>query len=259
MADRLRKAVHNLTDDELANTRRAYAEIMNLRDNRGYGQAAGFHGSPNFWCWHHEQRGRDGRGPLALFLPWHRAYLYDFEMRLRDRVDSVSLPWWDWTHDPGIPPAFGDDKAGDGSANPLQRGFVDLPQANPPLRHWTQRDPDSSPLPTQHDIDQILGNPDFLQFTDTLEGQIHDRVHGWVGGDMGIVAVAAFDPIFWSHHCMVDRLWSIWQNSNGISRIPPSMLDEVLEPFRFTVRQVLDVEALNYQYAASEATVAVGG
>ena len=40
----------------------------------------------------------------------------------------------------------------------------------------------------------------------------HDRVHGYVGGSMGQVPTAAFDPIFWSHHSMVDRIWYLWQN-----------------------------------------------
>lgn len=24
-------------------------------------------------------------------------------------------------------------------------------------------------------------------------------------------AWAAYDPLFWAHHCMVDRAWRIWQ------------------------------------------------
>ncbi|EPE28797.1 Di-copper centre-containing [Glarea lozoyensis ATCC 20868] len=42
---------------------------------------------------------------------------------------------------------------------------------------------------------------------------IHNNVHGHVGGTghMGNVGVASFDPIFWLHHCNVDRLFAIWQ------------------------------------------------
>jgi hypothetical protein len=29
---------------------------------------------------------------MQLFLPWHRAYLYNFEMAMRDRVAGVTLP-----------------------------------------------------------------------------------------------------------------------------------------------------------------------
>jgi tyrosinase len=46
----------------------------------------------------------------------------------------------------------------------------------------------------------------------SLEG-IHDTIHTDVGGEghMGDPAVAAFDPIFWLHHCNVDRLLCLWQ------------------------------------------------
>jgi len=31
------------------------------------------------------------------FLPWHRAFLYEFEQLLQDYVPGVALPYWDWT------------------------------------------------------------------------------------------------------------------------------------------------------------------
>ena len=48
----------------------------------------------------------------------------------------------------------------------------------------------------------------------SLEG-IHDQVHVDVGGNghMSDPAVAAFDPIFWFHHCQVDRLLNLWQTA----------------------------------------------
>ena len=43
--------------------------------------------------------------------------------------------------------------------------------------------------------------------------EIHDRIHGYVGGPghMGVVPFSAFDPIFWLHHCMIDRVFALWQ------------------------------------------------
>jgi len=43
---------------------------------------------------------------------------------------------------------------------------------------------------------------------------IHDEIHGIVGGQMGDPAVAGFDPIFFLHHCNVDRLLSLWAAVN---------------------------------------------
>jgi tyrosinase len=43
----------------------------------------------------------------------------------------------------------------------------------------------------------------------------HDTVHtlvgGGNGGNMAIVQLAAFDPIFWMHHTQIDRLTAMWQ------------------------------------------------
>jgi len=60
----------------------------------------------------------------------------------------------------------------------------------------------------------------------------HDTIHSSVGGSgnlgnttvsvngqMGVAALAGFDPIFFLHHCNVDRLFAIWQaaNYNGVN------------------------------------------
>ncbi|MFD7132036.1 tyrosinase family protein [Streptomyces sp. NPDC059894] len=50
--------------------------------------------------------------------------------------------------------------------------------------------------------------------TDTEAGsQLHNRVHIWVGGDMG-PGTSPNDPVFFLHHCNVDRLWARWQHSH---------------------------------------------
>ncbi|KAH8159805.1 hypothetical protein CIB48_g8448 [Xylaria polymorpha] len=46
---------------------------------------------------------------------------------------------------------------------------------------------------------------------------IHNNIHYWAGGDgghMSQIPVATFDPIFWLHHCNIDRLFAIWQSLN---------------------------------------------
>ncbi|KAI9835270.1 MAG: hypothetical protein M1819_002414 [Sarea resinae] len=48
---------------------------------------------------------------------------------------------------------------------------------------------------------------------DSVES-IHDQVHGLIGGsgngNMAIIPYSAFDPIFFLHHAMVDRVWAMW-------------------------------------------------
>ncbi|KAJ6105130.1 hypothetical protein N7523_010204 [Penicillium sp. IBT 18751x] len=45
---------------------------------------------------------------------------------------------------------------------------------------------------------------------------IHNNIHGWTGaeGHMGNVPVASFDPLFFLHHCNIDRIFAIWQALN---------------------------------------------
>ena len=43
------------------------------------------------------------------------------------------------------------------------------------------------------------------------QSQMHNGIHVWIGGQMGRVPTAPNDPVFWLHHCNIDRLWAIWQ------------------------------------------------
>lgn len=51
--------------------------------------------------------------------------------------------------------------------------------------------------------------------------QLHNRVHIWVGGDMG-PGTSPNDPVFWLHHCNVDRLWARWQHAHPTSPYLPA-------------------------------------
>lgn len=51
--------------------------------------------------------------------------------------------------------------------------------------------------------------------------QLHNRVHLWVGGDMG-PGTSPNDPVFYLHHCNVDRLWARWQHRYPLSAYLPA-------------------------------------
>jgi tyrosinase len=235
----------------------ALAQIQALNDNRGYNHIAGFHGAPNWYCWHH-QFSRRTPVQARLFLPWHRAYLWWLEQALQDRVATAALPWWDWTRTRHIPAAYSPRRI-EGKPNPLHSSRARVPRANPPINRQTRRQPGATPwvsLPTPAEVTDILSDNDWPSFSDRLE-DLHDRVHGWVGGDMADVTTAAYDPIFFAHHCMIDRLWYLWQVRHGNSRIPPDLLDLSLIPFGKTFRDVLDVQRLGYEYAATATEIPI--
>jgi tyrosinase len=235
--------VRHLSPADLQNYRTAIAAMQGISDNRGFQVIAGYHGVPGQFCEH----------GTPLFLPWHRAYLYHFEQFLRDHVSATCIPWWDWTSGPshagGIPPAFGDAKDPVGKPNPLFMFKVNLPGQ---LTGNTKRKPGNpAALPTSANVTKCLERTEFNDFTAGLE-QIHNNVHGWTGGDMGVIPFAAFDPIFYSHHCMIDRIWYLWQIKNGINNIPSDLLNVSLPPFGMKVSDVLDISHLGYQYAVSQ-------
>lgn len=248
-----RKNAALLSGDEVGALRDAFAQIKQISadargDDRGFFEHAGMHGVPYWDCPHHT--------PQRIFLPWHRAYLYRLEQALADRVEGVTLPWWDWTTTRAIPGPFADAEAG-GAPNSLfgSATLVTAADIRPgaPLIAQTSRDP-SPPefLPAPADLRGVLDQPSFAVFSDACEN-IHDGVHGWVGGTMGNVGYAAFDPIFWAHHCMIDRVWWLWQQSGRLNAVPsPGWTDIVLEPFNLTVGDVLDANALGFDYADAE-------
>jgi tyrosinase len=257
---RYRRNAARLTAGQLTDFRQAFAASQAVSDDRGYGYWAGIHGLPL-------PIGCDNAHGTPYFLPWHRAYLYFFERTLRDRVRSLSLSWWDWRTPPGsagtIPAVYADQAAG-GQPNPLFSAAVDplaLQQGGNRVGAQTRRNPGAAaapPLPSPDEVAAVLRIRDFATFTGEVEG-LHDRVHMWVGGHMGQIPYAAFDPIFWAHHTMVDRLWRLWQLRHPGARPPVGLLDDALPPFRMTVRQTLSVTALGYDYAVASSAQAVSG
>lgn len=256
---RYRRSASRLTAGQLQDLRQAFREVQSIHDDRGYEYHAGIHGLPF-------PIGCDNAHGTPYFLPWHRAYLYFFERALRDRVPNVSLTWWNWIvtdrRPPGLPEAFTAETDPDGVENPLVSADIAplaLQQGRRPGPARTVRRPGQvSSLPTGGEVHQVLQLRDFLDFTSQME-QLHDRVHMWTGGDMGQILYAAYDPIFWAHHCMIDRLWRIWQLRHPGAFPPARLLDEALPPFRMTVRQTLDVTALGYDYAVSSSSQQAGG
>ncbi len=263
---RYRKSVTSLTAAELAALRSAISDMLSLSDDRGFEYWAGIHGLPlPISCWH---------GSL-LFLPWHRAYLYYFEQYLLDVMPAgapVSLPWWDWSTQAGIAPGYADAALPDGTPNPLaaapvsgipDRQFTgeNVPKVGRTFRRPGPAGPHhgSAGLPSAGEVSAILALRDFEDFSIQLE-DLHNQVHVWVGGTMSEIPVAAFDPLFWAHHAMIDRLWALWQQAHPGAGAGPVPRDHPLGPFpTLNVGQVLSITALGYQYAAATSSAVPPG
>lgn len=260
---RHRKSAEKLRPDQLKALREGFKAIKELRDRNGFWHWAAVHGAPREGCEHSTESGYN-----SLFLPWHRAYLYRLEIALQTKVPQCTLAWWDWptsraraiaSKSSGIPAAFSDKEA-DGEPNPLAGSQLPLLPNNPP--GWpkaTRRNPEPpANLPTAETAEKVLLLKNFDDFSLNLEVVLHNLVHRWVGGSMKSGVLASYDPIFWAHHTMVDRLWSLWQNLHSSRGPRPSQWGVILPSLDMKVEDVLDTAPLGYEYAASTNQMEVG-
>jgi tyrosinase len=151
-----------------------------------------------------------------FFLSWHRMYVYYFEriVRAASGNPDFALPYWNYgrSGQRSLPPPFRTPNAG-GSANPLfdgtRNGSVNGGAALP-----------GSAVTAANALSQVnfLGSTAFQR---RLESTPHGTVHTSIGGNMGVFATAGRDPIFWLHHCNVDRLWEQWL-AQGAGRVNPT-------------------------------------
>jgi hypothetical protein len=188
------------------------------------------------------------QGQQLNFFGWHRMYLYYFERVLRWAANdpALTLPYWDYT-DPAqtaLPDAFQDP--------------------NSPLYEWRRSEALNEGLATLNpqitDIDGPLNtDTNFLQYEGDIEGGVHGNVHCSVGQTcpipvMGLVGVAANDPIFYNHHANIDRMWSCWQYAHPDEKPGDwqnqefSLVDENGALVTRPVKDFLDTRVLGYMY-----------
>ena len=173
-----------------------------------------------------------------VFLPWHRGYLHYFESILANWIkdqggpNDWALPYWNYlnSRDPNsrkIPHEFLDPTINGVEPNPLSQA-IRGPAKELGLQKWIPVDislnaQTSEAIYTAEPGTLGYGGPisGFAQQGNAygaIESDPHNYVHVMIGGDnsedpqgwMYDPNFAALDPIFWVHHCNVDRLWAAW-------------------------------------------------
>jgi tyrosinase len=243
-----------------------------ITDERGYQWVAGVHGGfgGQPYCQH---------GNLN-FVTWHRPYVLDFELKLRDQIRKIAsaaeadewrLPYWDWAAEDvtGLPESFTvatyvDQETSETKPNPLlsqpyqlewNPGLVGAPSPPPPWPINTYRNPGSLEQLQilRPRVENALKESSFNTFSLLLE-QPHNGLHIWVKGYMATFR-SSFDPIFWVHHANVDRQFWLWQRKFSNSSIPSEVKDFPCQPFKFKdikANAFFEVEQLGYTYAESQ-------
>lgn len=143
---------------------------------------------------------------VPYFLAWHRGFLYRIESQMRkiSGNNSLSVPYWDYYQDPIMPIEFTDP------TSPL---YIINRQSTDVTNALTLAPFDDSVVNFQRGLVDA--------FETSLETQPHNPVHNLIGGAMGAVTVSPKDPIFWSHHANVDRLWDAWVAAGNGRTMPP--------------------------------------
>lgn len=144
------------------------------------------------------------RGPE--FLPWHRWFILRLEQELRSFDARVSLPYWDWVR----------NSARDLDAEPWKSFFGGRDNTGGRFDHWTytrRSDSGGNVLPGYATLINELDQATYAAFR-AEEGGSHVPGHTWTGGTMSTRGSPG-DPLFFLHHCNVDRIWALWQMNNA--------------------------------------------
>jgi len=164
---------------------------------------------------------------------------------------DAALPYWDWASDGELPQteqleaplwSFIGGARGEVASGPLAAMRVRLQVfdmqiwsvAPRPLQRNAGADELATTLPARGDVawaldssryDHSVWDTSVDSFRNRLEGwldpvagptqfpspRLHNRVHVWMGGDMG-PGTSPNDPVFYLNHCNVDRIWESWMH-----------------------------------------------
>jgi tyrosinase len=194
-----------------------------------------------------------GMDPLN-FLPWHRMVLINFELIIRNVSGNANftLPYWNYTvsgmQHGVIPEEFrkkGDAKFGSLYVEKRTRGndgrTIGIDMINLDAFKQCKYEPT---------------RPAILGFCQDLDQNLHGQVHVRTGNmqNMGDVPWAAGDPVFWVHHCQIDRLWARWNARGGKNPTDPTWKAQSFTFYDGTkkvtakIGDVLDLTQVKYTY-----------
>ncbi|GJN17523.1 hypothetical protein PR202_gb04599 [Eleusine coracana subsp. coracana] len=291
---RTRRPAHEAGSDHMAKYRRAVALMKALprTDPRSFYQQANVH------CAYCSGALRQlGRPELPvqihftwLFFPFHRSYLYFFE-RIAAKLlgdPGFALPFWSWDVPEGmrIPDEFADRASPlyNARRNPrhlppkvldlefmeVENNYTDEQQIQRNLWVMHKQMVTNAPLPSLFYGQPYRTGDSAMPGAGTVEVCPHNTMHVWTGDlrypnieDMGIYYSSGRDPIFYTHHANIDRLWDSWRhimrttrgNQTQVDLTDPDWLDasflfydEDARLVRVTVRDMLDADKLRYTY-----------
>jgi tyrosinase len=202
------------------------------------------------------------------FVHWHRHYIHNYELICGQLIGDTNfaLAYWNWSASRGIisDPFYDlnllNVQFWNDSSNAQSNNWSPSPVTTVGTRGLSkgqglQDDPDAGQEFTQAAIDAIKQESNFQIFTGQLEGSPHNDAHVISGGGSGHMGdgMSPLDPIFWLHHCNVDRIWAEWQAA-GNSTPPLSrhydnqFVDGTGQPVAASSASALNLASMGYAY-----------
>jgi len=238
----LRKNIKNLTSTELQGLRDAVKAMKALPAS-----------DPCSWTFQANIHNTQCNHSVSYWLPWHRMYLYYFEKILVSKSGGKlkGLPYWGYDNsaETTFPSSFYPTTYGASISNPLYH----TPRTNVTSSTFALNFASTDPSPSN-------SNLSFNGFSGTLQSAPHNYVHVAIAGTM-VTFQSPLDPVFWTHHCVIDRLWEKWLALGGGRANPTFDSTWMNQSFSFydidagcklvskRVQDVLNPLAqLNYQY-----------
>lgn len=177
-----------------------------------------------------------------FFYPWHRKFLGNLEKELQAIDPDIALPYWDSTSEQSA------------SALPWTAAFMGGTgdPVSGPFQPWgiERALGVSGSLPSAGTVSGNQGLTPYSSHWGPAEGT-HGSPHVWVGGNM-VTARSPEDPIFFLHHCFVDKWWSDWQlahpSENAYQGTGSSSPTSSMPPWSTQPVDVLDTLSLDYVY-----------
>jgi tyrosinase len=200
--------------------------------------------SMQYWANIHKNNCPHG---ISYFAAWHRGFLYYFERQLRTVAGDSTLvvPYWDYYKYVTIPVEFNDP------GSPLYMNRV-----NTNVYSALSMTPFGSTLVN---FPRGMTNA----FEPSVEYKPHNSFHNILGNTMATM-LSPLDPIFWSHHSQIDRLWIAWLNKGGGRQMPAASDAYWTGSFTYGASlgmpriQTIDTRTyLNYQYDNEAAPTAL--
>ena len=238
---------------------------------------------PTSWLYQAAMHGTRDPNPLPawnkcthgswFFVAWHRMFVWYFEEIVRasirrlhgdEAAEAWALPYWNYCRGgefASIPDAFRSPTV-NGDTNPLYvearaPGINDGGQLEDEITESTK----ALARPNFIGIAEFGGgegpaDQQFWEAGGVFEETPHGSVHVGVGGWMGKIKTAAKDPIFWLHHCNIDRIWSQWISQPNRENPPqPEWEGQEFEFFNIqgqpaskASKAVVDTTVLGYKY-----------